>query len=105
VTIPKRMTISVEPGRELRCSGEIDQTCVAELHQALEGLADGGGRIVLDLTRVTYISSVGIAELFEHAGANPLIVRVQTGSAVNKIVRLCGLGSVAKIEEIPRRGP
>jgi len=99
-----RLTITVEDDGQLHCVGEIDQTTAGLLHEALARAAPGD-RLVVDLTRVDYLSSAGIAELFDQVDTKPITVRVRSGSAVDKVIRLCGLGIVAKIEEIPSPEP
>jgi len=41
-------------------SGDIDISTVARLRERLSGLADGGGTLIVDLNRVTFIDSAGL---------------------------------------------
>ena len=44
-------------------SGDIDISTVARLRERLSGLADGGGTLIVDLNRVTFIDSAGLGAL------------------------------------------
>ena len=44
-------------------TGEIDISTVAQLRECLFGLADNGGTLIVDLNRVTFIDSAGLAAL------------------------------------------
>src|SRR5690348_18266711 len=44
-------------------AGEIDIASVAQLRERLYELADGGGTLIVDLNRVTFIDSAGLGAL------------------------------------------
>ncbi|MET0415254.1 MAG: STAS domain-containing protein [Actinoplanes sp.] len=68
----------------LAATGEIDMSKAAAFAAALSGArADAGGPVVVDLTRVQYLDSAGLAALFPHVDhvrlvASPLLAPVLT---------------------------
>jgi anti-anti-sigma factor len=54
-------------------SGDIDISTVTRLRERLSGLADGGGTLIVDMNRVTFIDSARLGALVgaaRHAGAH-----------------------------------
>jgi anti-sigma B factor antagonist len=52
-------------------TGEIDISTVTQLRERLFELADNGGTLIVDLNRVTFIDSAGLAALVGTAGELP----------------------------------
>ena len=53
----------------VRVAGEVDVSCASELRDALEGALGGGaGRVVCDLSDMSFIDSTGIGVLIGFAG-------------------------------------
>ena len=78
---------------QLEIEGEVDAHTARELDRALKDLlAQGRGRLVLDVSRVGYISSAGLRViLLAHRGARQL----------DGGVRICGLSAqVRRVFEI-----
>jgi anti-sigma B factor antagonist len=58
------ITVSSERGAVIAAvTGEIDISTVAQLRERLFELADNGGTLIVDLNRVTFIDSAGLAAL------------------------------------------
>src|SRR5215475_8390634 len=60
------LTITVRSERDVviaAVTGEIDISTVAQLRERLFELADNGGTLIVDLNRVTFIDSAGLAAL------------------------------------------
>lgn len=73
--------------------GEIDISNVDELRA---GLADAAGRgpvVVVDLSAVTFLASVGVRALLDGGAGDGRIVLV-TGPQVLTVLRICGLDRV-----------
>lgn len=81
----------------LRAEGEIDLVNAHELAAALADAAAFGGALTVDLTGVPFMDSTGLRALIETrerlaaAGRPPLLVRVQEGGSVARLLELVGL--------------
>jgi anti-sigma B factor antagonist len=78
----------------LRAAGEIDMSNASRFAEALaEAAADG--RFTLDLTRVDYLDSAGLAALFPHVDE----VRLLAGPVLGPVLTIAGLADVTTIRE------
>jgi anti-anti-sigma factor len=83
-------------------TGEIDMGTCRILDEALEAAGrQGHEAVVLDLLDVQYLHSRAVAVLFDHATRGHLRLRVQAGSALASVVRICGLPHVAEVNFVP----
>lgn len=82
-----------------RVSGEIDLSNVERFSRALETAAASGSHLTVDLTRITYMDSAGVAALFARAGRGPLEIVCRPDSVVAALVEVTRLGDVAVIRE------
>ena len=86
----------VGPGGEVIPVGTLDIGNSRLLHSALAN-AKADPALVVDLRRVRYLDSAAVTVLFAHAH-KPLRILVQAGSAVARVVEICGLSRVAQVE-------
>lgn len=86
---------------EVLVVGEIDEDGARILDAVLGSRVRDGSALVVDLREVSYLQSVGVAVLYDHAEGTDLALRVRTGSAVATVVAICGLAHVATIELDP----
>ena len=99
MSTPLTVTRDLRPdgARVLSVVGEIDMSNSGELAAAVEAeLDDGGGTVLLDLTRVDYLDSAGLSILLLHADrieilATPLIAPVLTISGLPRLTTVRGL--------------
>jgi anti-anti-sigma factor len=77
-------------GRRL-CRFEL--VTVGEFQEQLDALVDGTGRrLLVDLSRVEFIDSMGITTLYQaSASFAHLAITVMPGSEVARILELCGM--------------
>jgi anti-anti-sigma factor len=68
-------------------SGELDLGTVDLLEDELDRLAPHS--VVLDLSRITFIDSMGLTLLVRRAGANVVLETVS--GDVDRLIRICGL--------------
>jgi anti-anti-sigma factor len=92
------------PGyRGCRLTGEIDFTSAGPVQATLTGMVlPGGGTVVADLSRVTFIDSSGLGVLVQgHRVARERDTRllVVTSSPVRKILRLTALDTVLETHD------
>jgi anti-sigma B factor antagonist len=86
-------------------SGRVDSTTAGQLGEALNSAIDAGkNRIVLDLSKVEYMSSAGLREMVsalkrvQNAPASSGDVRVANPSErVREVLELAGLDEIFKI--------
>ncbi|WP_433201314.1 STAS domain-containing protein [Dactylosporangium sp. CS-047395] len=99
MTTPLHITTarSAEGAGQLSAVGEIDLTNAPEFAARLrEVVGDGGGRVVVDLTRVDYLDSAALATLFVHA--DKLDIRI---SPLNQaLLTFSGLDQLAAVEVV-----
>ncbi|MCG3042171.1 STAS domain-containing protein [Streptomyces sp. S1A] len=82
----------------LVAEGEIDMSNVGEFRAAVDRAAgvagaDGGGRLVVDLTAVDYLDSAGLAALFAHADRLELIAP----PLLDPVLTVSGLADLATV--------
>ncbi|HEY0531170.1 MAG TPA: STAS domain-containing protein [Actinoplanes sp.] len=74
-------------------AGEIDMSNAAEFAAALEDARRQGDAFVLDLTRVEYLDSAGLAALFPHVDH----VHLVAGPLLGPLLTIAGLADVTTI--------
>lgn len=86
-------------------AGELDITGTEPMRQALESVFDAGAaRVLIDLSKTSFIDSAGIALLLHcerdaHAADRPLRVVAPAGSEARVFVNLAGLGRILDLAE------
>ena len=90
-----QLQVSVGPAGEVIPVGTLDIGNARLLHSALAN-AKADPALVVDLRRVRYLDSAAVTVLFAHAH-KPLRILVQAGSAVARVVEICGLSRVARV--------
>ncbi len=102
---PGDVQITVEAGPDsarVRVAGEIDLSSVGPVVDAILGATPPGGRLEVDLRRVTFIDSSGMAGLERcrrravALGAD-LVVRCVEGGAVFRLLGLTGMDRVLNV--------
>ena len=98
MSTPLTLTRAGRPdgGRVLTVVGEIDMSNSGELAAAVEAELDGGGVVLVDLTRVEYLDSAGLSVLLLHAErieilATALIAPILTISGLPGLTTVRGL--------------
>src|SRR4029077_5679465 len=87
----------------LEVSGEVDLSNVAALRTVLDGVAAGHpGRLVLDMSGVTFIDSSGIHALIDAAQRIGSVSLRSPSWQVRRLVETMGLTSVLSLERCPR---
>lgn len=92
---PRLRIEHIRPG-ELVVRGEIDTVTAEQLGEELEK-ATRGSSLLVDLRAVTYLSSAGVAVLYDAASRN-MRLRVTENTAVAAVMRICGLIHLAQVE-------
>ena len=92
----------VVTGRHVQVTGEICPGNVALLRAGMDDAEAGRGTAdcIVDLTGVTYIDCAGLAVIAAHAGSHP-VLQVATGSTVERVVELFGLGGLVPDRSLP----
>lgn len=80
---------NAEPA-QLIADGEIDIRTVGEFVNALDHATTRHDRLVVDLTRVSFLCTCGVEALDDHIGA-VMVVLVSMGSPVARVLRMGGL--------------
>jgi anti-anti-sigma factor len=92
-------TTGRRPGGELILAavGEIDMSNADAFSAALAGAQQeaGNAAFVVDLTRVEYLDSAGLAALFPHAGH----VRLLATGLLGPVLSIAGLDDLTTIQE------
>jgi anti-sigma B factor antagonist len=105
VTNEHQLTIVVQPAgtaMTLRLAGELDLASVPILRDCLEGLDGVFGRVVLDLTELTFIDSAGLNLLvitkqrFEPQLRE--LVLTNPGSAVRRVLEVSGVDQILTLD-------
>jgi anti-anti-sigma factor len=80
----------------LTAVGEIDMSNAAAFATGLAEALDraGGGSLVVDLTRVEYIDSAGLAALFAHVDR----IRLRAGPLLAPLLTIAGLADLMTVE-------
>lgn len=84
----------------LGVTGEIDMSNAARFAEALTDAQDSaaGGPVIVDLTRVEYIDSAGLAALFPHVEH----IRLVATNLLAPVLTVAGLDELTTIEEARR---
>lgn len=92
------LTISSETVGEIRriaLSGEVDLANAAALESELDEALDAGGRIVVDMSALTFIDSTGLALLVKamtrDGDSHRLEFVPSTATAVTRVMQVTGL--------------
>ncbi|GAA4553319.1 STAS domain-containing protein [Pseudonocardia xishanensis] len=78
----------------LRVAGELDAETAPMLHDALHAATFGARAVVVDLSRVTHLGSVGVSALlgaYTRTGGRVHLAGVDGHPAVRRVVTLLGL--------------
>ena len=98
MTTQLRLTTGPRPDGVLILTavGEVDMSNASTFAAALaEALGSGGtGQLVVDLTRVEYIDSAGLAALFEHVERIQLVA----GPLLAPLLTIAGLADLTTVE-------
>jgi anti-anti-sigma factor len=96
---PQLTIILLEVTRPVRLQvkGDVDLATFDQLDAALTEATTQYGRVVLDLTETTFMSSVGIRVLYTHA-AGLSAVLVSSTSIIHRALSIAGLGVVIPID-------
>jgi len=94
-----RMRISHGPAGEVLVAGSVDLTGAKALRRELDAAAAEHRPLVVDLTGVQLLQSVGVAVLHDLAD-HGLVLRARAGSAVASVIRITGLTHVASVEYV-----
>ncbi|WP_246023457.1 STAS domain-containing protein [Nocardia yunnanensis] len=79
----------------LSAAGEIDITSAAQLREALDEVTATGSTVVIDLSEIEFIGSVGLTTLLVASNAAPPgRVRVVASTQVRRPVEVTGLSDV-----------
>ena len=91
--------IDANPDRTttLRISGEVSAAFEPTLRSTLDGIG-GTGPLIVDLTNVTHLDSVGVTLLVELSGERGLEVVMGPGCAVYSVVQVSGLCQEATVQ-------
>ena len=97
MTPPLRTSV-VEQGRSVRLvvAGEIDLATFEQFERAVVDAARHHGRILLDLTRVEFMATVGIRVLYSHREQLKAIL-VAPGSIITRALSIAGLEAVIPV--------
>jgi anti-anti-sigma factor len=98
-----RLQLRTGPAGEVIPVGQVDFDNARLLHCALAN-APRDPALVVDLREVGYLDSAAVSVLFAHAH-KPMRVLTRSGSAVARVLRICGLSRVAQVENLPGVGP
>lgn len=85
-------------------AGEIDSSNVVELRNAVaDNVPAAAGELVIDLSATSYVDSAGVELIFElarrlAARRQTLAVVAPPDSGVRRVLELCDVGSVARLE-------
>ena len=74
--------------------GEIDMSNAGTFASAITQALEGADRLVVDLTRVEYIDSAGLASLFTHIER----IRLRAGPLLAPILTIAGLADLTTVE-------
>lgn len=77
-------------------TGEIDMATAPELREVIAAADPRSGRLVVDLSEVTFIDSAGVAVLFDHA-AQGLELIVTPDSVITVVLEVTGLTQAATV--------
>lgn len=97
--VPPILVRHIERGILLEATGEFDLANAKELRSSLaQSLRDRPEVVLVDMTEVTFISSVGLSLLVEaHAVATPGTLRIVTGTVARRAIELTRLDQVLSV--------
>ncbi|MBB4683216.1 STAS domain-containing protein [Amycolatopsis jiangsuensis] len=78
-------------------AGEIDVASVGDFRAVLSNACGAGEKLVVDLTRVGYLSCAGLRALEETSRARPALSVVATGSVVLRAFAVSGVGAAVPV--------
>ncbi|MGW7537377.1 STAS domain-containing protein [Amycolatopsis sp. NPDC054798] len=81
-------------------AGEIDVASVGQFRSALSAASGAGGKLVVDLSRVGYLSCAGLRVLEETSRVRPALSVVATGPLVLRAFAVSGIEAAVPV----RRG-
>jgi anti-sigma B factor antagonist len=95
-TQPFSYEIEPEQGATtLRLAGDLDMAASPTLREVLQGLQRGGSEMIVDLRRLTFLDSVGLAVLLEAHTAGreglPSVSFIPGGRCVQKVFSVTGM--------------
>jgi len=98
MTAPLHITTGrTEEGRShLTATGEIDLSNAAAFRDRLAAAVSTDGRLLVDLTRVDYLDSAGLAALFVHADR----IEVHIAPLNEYLLTVCGLTQLTDVRVI-----
>jgi anti-anti-sigma factor len=96
---PQLSTTVIGQGRSIRLlvTGEIDLASYEQFERAVVEAARRHGRILLDLTKVQFMSSVGIRVLYTHRDQVKAVL-VRPGSIITRALSVAGLETVIPVD-------
>ena len=91
--------VGANPDRSttVRIAGEISSSTEAAVRRAVDG-AGGIGPLIVDLTNVSYLDTVGVALLIEVAGERGLELIIGPDCPVFSFVQVSGLCEIAMVQ-------
>ncbi len=78
-------------------AGGVDIGNIDRFREPLQGAASSAPAVVVDLDRVTYLDSAGIAALFDAAGRTSLEVVASERCLVRRVLEVVALDQVATV--------
>ena len=99
------LTEAIAPGAKiLRVDGEVDLSTSAPFRAAIDRLSrGGGGRLIVDLSRCTYIDSSGLATLLRGAGRTREFAIVAGDGAPREILEVTAIDQTVPVFESVER--
>ena len=94
-----RLQLRTGPAGEVIPVGQVDLDNARLLHRALASAARDPA-LVVDLREVRYLDSAAVSVLFAHAH-KPMRILTRSGSAVARVLQICGLSRVAQVDDLP----
>jgi anti-anti-sigma factor len=90
-------SVNADRSTTVRIAGEVTSTTQATLRGTLEE-AGGTGPLIVDLTQVTYLDTVGVDLLIDIAGKRGLEVVMGPDCPVFSVVQVSGLCQAANVQ-------
>jgi len=88
-------------GRRVIVEGDVDTMSAPQLRTAMKAAAGADGEpLILDLTKVTYLDSRGVAVLYEFLALHQLEILVTAGSAVDTATSISGLTKHVRLHQV-----
>lgn len=98
MTVPLHITtgLTADGRPRLTVTGEIDLSNADEFRERLAAAVAPEGRLLVDLTRVDYLDSAGLAALFVHAER----IEVHIAPLNEYLLTVCGLTQLTEVRVI-----